>query len=146
MFPDPTELPLIGFSIESIWTQKSKSSTLTPKNQFADMPTKGNFTRDEWNHFLCLFDISHFSSTDCSEALSKRTQEESGEERVTAKSRPMMSLIARASSTLASSASESPGKRSSESQSPLSSKLRNMIERRNPLFAIKECKYTPQMP
>ena len=24
--------------------------------------TKGNFTRDEWNHLLCLFKISHFSS------------------------------------------------------------------------------------
>ena len=49
--------------------------------------------------------------------MSKRKQEESGEERVTAKSRPMMSLIARAPSTLSSSASESPGKRSYESQS-----------------------------
>ena len=30
------------------------------KNQLADTPTKGNFTRDEWNHLLCLFNISHF--------------------------------------------------------------------------------------
>ena len=52
--------------------------------------------------------------------MSKRTQKGSGEERVTAKSRPMMSLIARAPSTLSSSASKSPGKRSYESQSPLS--------------------------
>ena len=84
------------------------------KNQLADMLTKGNFTRDEWNHLLCLFDISHFSSTDCSEVMSKRTQKESGEDRVTAKSRPMMSLIAWAPSTLSSSASESPEKRSYE--------------------------------
>ena len=27
------------------------------KNQLADMLTKGNFTRDEWNHLLCLFNI-----------------------------------------------------------------------------------------
>ena len=33
------------------------------ENQLADMLTKGNFTRDEWNHLLCLFDISHFSAT-----------------------------------------------------------------------------------
>ena len=33
------------------------------KNQLADMLTKGNFTRDEWNHLQCLFNISHFSST-----------------------------------------------------------------------------------
>ena len=83
------------------------------------MLTKGNFTRDEWNHLLCLVNISHFSSTDCSEVMSKRTQEESGEERVTAKSKPMMSSTARAPSTLSSSASESPEKISYESQSPL---------------------------
>ena len=92
------------------------------KNQLADMLTKGNFTRDEWNHLLCLFNISHFSSTVCSEVMAKRTQQDSGEERVTAKSRPMMSLIARAPSTLSSSASESPGKKSYGSQSPWSAK------------------------
>ena len=31
------------------------------KNQLADILTKGNFTRDEWNHLLTLFNISHFS-------------------------------------------------------------------------------------
>ena len=31
------------------------------QNQLADILTKGNFTRDEWNHLLCLFNISHFS-------------------------------------------------------------------------------------
>ena len=65
------------------------------KNQLADILTNGNFTRDEWNHLLCLFNISHFSSTVCSEAMAKRLQQDSGEERVTAKSGPMMSLIAR---------------------------------------------------
>ena len=25
------------------------------KNQLADILSKGNFTRDEWNHLLCLF-------------------------------------------------------------------------------------------
>ena len=43
-------------------------------NQLADTLTKGNLTRDEWNHRLCLFNISHFSSTNCSEVMSKRTQ------------------------------------------------------------------------
>ena len=60
------------------------------KNQLADILTKGNFTRDEWNHLLCLFNISHFSFTNCHEVMSKRTQEDGGEERVTAKSKPMM--------------------------------------------------------
>ena len=44
------------------------------KNQLADILTKGNFTRDEWNHLLCLFSTSHYSSTDCSEVMSKGTQ------------------------------------------------------------------------
>ena len=39
------------------------------KNQLADVLTKGNFTRDEWNHLLCLFNISHCSSTVCSETM-----------------------------------------------------------------------------
>ena len=82
------------------------------------MLAKGNFTRDEWNPLLYLFNISHFSSTDCSDVMSKRTQEESGQERVTAKLRPMMSLIARAPSNLSSSTSEIPGKRSYGSQDP----------------------------
>ena len=92
------------------------------KSQLADMLTKGNFTRDEWNHLWCLFNISHFSFADCSEVMWKRAQKESGEEGVTAKSRPMMSLIARSSerppSAPSSTASESPTRQ--ESQSPLS--------------------------
>ena len=42
------------------------------KNQLADILTKGNFTRDEWNHLLYLLNISHFSSTVCSETMAKR--------------------------------------------------------------------------
>ena len=113
MFPGPTELRLIGYSIESIWTQ-IQIKYIDTKNQPADILTKGNFTRDEWNHLLCLFNISHFSSAECSEVMSKRTQKESGEERVKVKSRPMMNLVARCSvrapAALSSTASESPGK------------------------------------
>ena len=86
------------------------------------MLSKGNFTRDEGNHLLCLFNIGHFSSTVCSEAMAKRVQQDSGEERVTAKSRPMMNLVARAPSNLSSSASESPWKKSYGNQSPWSAK------------------------
>ena len=74
---------MIGYSIESIWIQKSKSSTSTPKNQLADVLTKS---------------------------------------KVTAKSRPMVSLIARAPSNLSSSTSESPVKRSAGNQNPWSAK------------------------
>ena len=34
------------------------------KNQLADMLTKGSFTRDESNHLLSLFNISHFNSAE----------------------------------------------------------------------------------
>ena len=79
------------------------------KNQLTDILTKGNFTRDEWNHLLCLFNISHFRSTACIAAMAKRSQQESGEERVTAKSRPMMNFTARMPSVVSSSTSSNPG-------------------------------------
>ena len=88
------------------------------KNQLADILTKGNFTRDEWNHLLTLFNISHFSSTACIAAMAKRAQQESGEERVTAKSRPMMNLTARMPSVVSSPASSNPERTSYGYQDP----------------------------
>ena len=90
------------------------------KNKLADILTKGNFTRDEWNYMLSLFNISHFSSTVCSGTMAKRLQQDSGEERFTAKSRTMMSLIARVPSNVSSSTSIIPGKRSYGNQNPWS--------------------------
>ena len=90
------------------------------KNQLADIPTTLNFTRGEWNHLLCFFKISHFSSAVCSETMAKKLQQESGEERVTAKSRPMMSLIVRVPSNVSSSTTVSPGRRSYGNQNPWS--------------------------
>ena len=88
------------------------------KNQFADILTKGNFTRDEWNHLLTLFNISHFSSTACIAAMAKRAQQESGEGRATAKSRPMMNLTERTPSAVSSSASTNPERTSYGYQDP----------------------------
>ena len=112
---------------------KNKIKYIDTKNQLADILTKGNFTCDEWNHLLCLCNISHFSSTVCSEAMAKISQQDSGEERVTAKSRPMMSLIARAPSNLPSSTSESPGKRSYGNQDPWSAKAEREDRTRQPV-------------
>ena len=58
--------------------------------------------------------------------MSKRTQEDAGEERVTAKSKPMTNLVSRCRvrdpTVLTSTASENPGNTKSESQNvPLSS-------------------------
>ena len=88
------------------------------KNQLADILTKGNFTRDEWNHLLTLYNISHFSSIACITAMAKRAQQESGEGHVTAKSRPMMNLTARTPSFVSSSASANPGRSSHGYQDP----------------------------
>ena len=41
------------------------------KNQLADILTKGGFTRDEWNHLLCLLNINP------SAAMAKRSQQDS---------------------------------------------------------------------
>ena len=97
---------------------KIKIKYIDTKNQLADILTKGNFTRDEWNHLLTLFNISHFSSTACIAAMAKRAQQESGEGRVTAKSRPMMNLTARTPSFVSSSASSNPGRTSYGYQNP----------------------------
>ena len=88
------------------------------KNQLADILTKGNFTRNEWNHLLNLFNICHFGSTACTAAMAKRAQQESGEERVTAKSRPMVNLTARMPSVVSSSTSSNPGRTSYGYQDP----------------------------
>ena len=99
---------------------KIRIKYIDTKNQLEDILTKGNFTRDEWNHLLCLFNISHFSSINSLGAMSKRTQEDVGEERVTAKSKPMMNLVSRYRvrdpNVLVSTASDSLGKTKSESQ------------------------------
>ena len=118
MFPGLTELRLIGCLIELTWTQKSKSSTSTPKTNSLTFQPK------EISHVMsgilcCVCSISAISVLQC--ALTqwrKRSQQGSGEERVTAKSRPMMNLIARTPSHVSSSTSVSLGKRSYGSQDP----------------------------
>ena len=74
-----------------------------PKNQLADMLTRGHFTRDEWSHRLRVLNIMNFSMISCSyflsiekpNTMSKSAQERrTGEEPVEAKSRPV-SLILR---------------------------------------------------
>ena len=61
------------------------------KNQLADILTKGHFTRDEWNHLLCLFYISVFSSQSCCEFNSQNCSDAKAKrrERVVAKSTPV---------------------------------------------------------
>ena len=97
---------------------KFQITYIDTKNQLADILTKGNFTRDEWNHLLNFFNISHSSSAVCSDTMAKRSQQDSGEERVTAKSRPMMNLTARMPSVVSSSTSSNPVRTSYGYQDP----------------------------
>ena len=102
--------------------QKFKSSMSTPKHQLADILTQGNFTRDEWNNLLYLFNISsfsslccsqNFSSVSCPETMAKRMQEQEGDNRIVAKAEPTMNLafsVLTSSSTVNSPiASKRPG-------------------------------------
>ena len=75
---------------------KNQIRYIDTKHQLADILTKGNFTRDEWNNLLHLFNIRHFSSTcsaknssliSCSNTMAKRMQEQKGEEWRVAKSK-----------------------------------------------------------
>ena len=96
---------------------------------------------------MCLFNISHFSSINCLEAVSKRTQEDVGEERVTAKSKPMMNLVSRYSvrdpNVLASAASGSLGKTKSESQAvPLSSLYVQQTRTARPVLGASSSNYS----
>ena len=55
MFPGPTEMRFIGCSIESIWTPRSKSNTLTPKtNSQTYWPREISHVMNEIIFCVCL--------------------------------------------------------------------------------------------
>ena len=60
MYPEPTELLLIGCVTELIWTPKIQIKYVDTKRQLADVLAKENFTRDELNHLLYLFQHQPF--------------------------------------------------------------------------------------
>ena len=98
---------------------KMQINYIDNKHQLADILTKGNFTRDECNNLLRVFNIRNLSSvccfeTSCPTSVSKRLQEGTGQkERVMAKSKPMITVVSMTvgmSSTMpSSSASGIPG-------------------------------------
>ena len=79
---------------------KTQIEYVHTKNQLADMLTKGNFTRDEWDHLLRLLNIMNLSMFSCSHffnrkqsVMSKRAQESTPKEgSAVAKPRPMNSV------------------------------------------------------
>ena len=96
MCQEPTELLWIGCLTGLILILKFRSGTSTPNINSQTFLTKGNFSRDEWNNLLHLFNISHFRSTccaknssliSCPETIARRMQEQKGEERIVAQSK-----------------------------------------------------------
>ena len=94
MFPGLTELLLIGCLIELILIPTFKSNTLTPRTHSQTYWPReishvmgGTISVLVWTLAWWVsgwFNISHFSSINSVKAMSKRTQEDAGEERVTA--------------------------------------------------------------
>ena len=121
MFPGPTELRLIGCSIESIWTQKNPNQVHRHQKPTCRLANQGKFHVTNG----IIFCVCSTLANSVLQFVLKQWQKEYNKiqgKRVTAKSRPMMNLVARVPSTLASSASESEEKKSYESQFPLSSR------------------------
>ena len=118
MFPGLTELLLIGCLIELVWTPKIQIKYIDTKNQLAGILTK-EISRVMSGIICCACSI--FAISVLQFALIQwlnDLKQDSGEERVTAKSKPMMNLIARTPSFVSSSTSVSPGKRHYGSQDP----------------------------
>ena len=98
---------------------KIKIKYIDTQNQLADILTK------EISHVMrgiicCACSISAISVLQFALKQWRKNQEDSREGRVTAKSRPMISLIARVPSNVSSSTSVSPAKRSYGNQNPWS--------------------------
>ena len=80
IFPGFTTLQLYGKVTDLLSDLGETPEAFTGRILFMSMfndiscDKKGNFTRDEWNHLLNLFNISHFSSTVRSAAMAKRSQ------------------------------------------------------------------------
>ena len=125
MCQEPTELLWIGFLTGLILILKFRFDTLIPNINSQTFWPEGNFTRDEWNNLLHLFNISHFSSTRCAEnssliscpnTMAKRMQEQKGERRIVAKS----------NSTAMNLSSHVPAS-SSTAESPIASQSQGML-------------------
>ena len=123
MCQGPTEL-LLDWLFDTITLDaKIQTRYIDTEHQLADILTKGNFTREEWNNLLHLFNISHFSSTcrakgssliSCPNTMTKRMQEQKGEGRSVAKSKSTAMNLSSSVPTSSSSAkspiaSKSPG-------------------------------------
>ena len=117
------------------------------KTQLAEMLTKGNFTRDEWNNLLCLCAISHFSSTNCFELMSKKNAKRFRWRKSHSKveTADEFGLATQRNDSLIvppSTASESPGKTKHESQFLLISRTEQHQKTGRPVEDAYSSNYT----
>ena len=87
-FQNPQELLLIGCLMESMWTPKIHIKYINTKDQTRRHTDQGKY------HTWWMESSFVFGST-LAISMSKRTQKDAGEERVTAKSRPILNLVSR---------------------------------------------------
>ena len=66
MCPEPTVFALDWLFGRINLEPKIQIKYVDTKNQLADILTKGSFSKNEWNHFLCLFNVVSFSMYSCS--------------------------------------------------------------------------------
>ena len=127
MFPEPTENALDWLFDLINLDPNIRIKHIDTRNQLADMLDQREISHVTNGIIFCVCSTSaNFSSINSLKAMSKRTQEDASEGRVTAKSKPMMNLVSRwrvrDPTVPASTASEGVGKTKSESQNvPLSS-------------------------
>ena len=101
---------------------KIQNRCIDTKHELADILTKGNFTRDELNNLLHLFNISHFSSiccaknyslTCCTKTMAKKMQEQKRRRSVAKSKSTAMNLSSHVPTSSSSAksliASKSPG-------------------------------------
>ena len=118
---DPDESPPLNkFNVDFISSNDHSSRKEAMLYIFEDNEAVIKMIIKERSPTLRHVSRTHSSSTECSKVMSKRMQKDAGEERVTAKSEPVMHLVSRYSvrdpNVLASTASESPGETRYESR------------------------------
>ena len=132
-FQDPQSCPWLVIRSNQ-FGPKIQIRYIDTKNQLADTLTKGNFTRDEWNHLLCLFNITHCSSINSVKAMSKRTQVKKESQR----SRGQWWVLLQGLPQHCHLRRQKARRKVVEVGVPGVRTLRKMIERGNPLSAVTQ--------
>ena len=72
MFPEPTRVALDWLFDRRNLDPKIQIKHIDTRNQLVEIGTEGSFSRDEWNHLLCLFKTTSFSMYSCGQFIRER--------------------------------------------------------------------------